>query len=468
MRKKVCVILAVTVGVLTAAVLTTGILMAMHYRTGFGYETWVNGVYCTGRDVVSVDQELSAADLDRRITITGLNGRKYELHIDRSMYRVSYADGLKDIWENPEYKWYQFWTARKTEYRIEPGVSYDEQAVEELIRNIPLLTEARDYQGERVEIYRDEDGFHLKDDTYDILNVRSAERVILEAVRTGQEEVDLVAARCYRDRQKYPKEQRLLDLYDRLVEFQNFHSIYVMGDERVVIDPGLVSTWVLTDGNGYVTDEEGNPVLSEKAVSDFVDSLAERYDTYGRARVFQSTSRGEVTVPEGGTYGNEINREAETSYLIRALRERIEEEHEPEYIHKALYQGTDDIGNSYVEVDITEQTLYLYSEGELVLSTPIVTGNLKWNLGTPALTCAVYGKRRNAVLRGAGYDSPVKYWAPVYKNIGLHDAAWRKESSFGGETYLKNGSHGCINIPPSVMPEVYEHIFVGMPVIIYE
>ena len=85
MRKKVCVILAVTVGVLTAAVLTTGILMAMHYRTGFGYETWVNGVYCTGRDVVSVDQELSAADLDRRITITGLNGRKYELHIDRSL-----------------------------------------------------------------------------------------------------------------------------------------------------------------------------------------------------------------------------------------------------------------------------------------------------------------------------------------------------------------------------------------------
>jgi len=38
---------------------------------------------------------------------------------------------------------------------------------------------------------------------------------------------------------------------------------------------------------------------------------------------------------------------------------------------------------------------------------------------------------------------------PFNGGIGIHDASW-KNGLFGGSTYLTNGSHCCINTPPSV------------------
>ena len=49
--------------------------------------------------------------------------------------------------------------------------------------------------------------------------------------------------------------------------------------------------------------------------------------------------------------------------------------------------------------------------------------------------------------------------------IGIHDADWRDE--FGGEIYKTNGSHGCINVPSEVMPELYDMVELGTPVIMF-
>ena len=57
------------------------------------------------------------------------------------------------------------------------------------------------------------------------------------------------------------------------------------------------------------------------------------------------------------------------------------------------------------------------------------------------------------------YDCPVDYWMPFNGGVGLHDADWR--GSFGGEIYKKNGSHGCVNIPPKYADDVYNNVSVG-------
>ena len=44
-----------------------------------------------------------------------------------------------------------------------------------------------------------------------------------------------------------------------------------------------------------------------------------------------------------------------------------------------------------------------------------------------------------------------------------HDADWR--SSFGGEIYKTNGSHGCINLPPAKAAVLYDHVYKNMPII---
>ncbi len=56
-----------------------------------------------------------------------------------------------------------------------------------------------------------------------------------------------------------------------------------------------------------MTDQTGNFVLDEEAVTAYVEQLAEKYDGYGRTRQFHST-RGDVITIEGGTYGSKLIR----------------------------------------------------------------------------------------------------------------------------------------------------------------
>lgn len=115
---------------------------------------------------------------------------------------------------------------------------------------------------------------------------------------------------------------------------------------------------------------------------------------------------------EGGIYGNEIDREAEKEYLLDAFVSRKREIHTPVYSKMAKEQGSDDIGDTYIEVDMTDQKLYYYVDGELVIETPVVTGNTSLRRGTPSGTNYVYAKQRNRTLRGPDYASFVKYWIP--------------------------------------------------------
>ena len=91
---------------------------------------------------------------------------------------------------------------------------------------------------------------------------------------------------------------------------------------------------------------------------------------------------------------------------------------------------------------------------------------------TPNGTYYIYNKERNRVLRGTKqpngkyeYESPVSYWMPFNKGIGLHDASWR--STFGGNIYINSGSHGCINLPTGFAGSLYSQIYVNLPVVVY-
>ena len=130
-----------------------------------------------------------------------------------------------------------------------------------------------------------------------------------------------------------------------------------------------------------------------------------------------------------------------------------------------MIKGKNDIGDSYVEADLTNQHLYLYQDGEVVLETDFVSGRINNNSRTPEGIFGITYKTRNAVLRGEGYATPVNYWMPFYGNYGMHDATWR--GAFGGDIYLTNGSHGCINLPLNMAEQIYGYVFKGFPVICY-
>ena len=137
----------------------------------------------------------------------------------------------------------------------------------------------------------------------------------------------------------------------------------------------------------------------------------------------------------------------------------------------AASHGDTDYGNSYIEIDMGEQNVYVYVDGECVFETPCVTGKMVKDRSTPEGLYAIRYKQTNRVLTGynpdgsVSYRSPVKYWMPFNKGVGLHDASWRRK--FGGDLYKTSGSHGCINLPKDAAAQIYEIVYPGMPVMCY-
>ena len=86
--------------------------------------------------------------------------------------------------------------------------------------------------------------------------------------------------------------------------------------------------------------------------------------------------------------------------------------------------------------------------------------------GTPSGFYKTYDKQRDKTLTGDDYSTLVHYWMRLNNaGIGIHDAYWKHE--FGGDIYLSNGSHGCINCPPDMAELLWNNVKSKTPVIVY-
>lgn len=119
---------------------------------------------------------------------------------------------------------------------------------------------------------------------------------------------------------------------------------------------------------------------------------------------------------------------------------------------------------TYIEVSVAQQHMWFYENGKLVVDTDVVTGN-KDSADTPTGTYSIESRAQDTTLTGEGYSSFVSYWMGFYGGYGIHDASWR--SSFGGDIYEGNGSHGCVNTPYEKVKIIYEHTDYGTPVYVY-
>lgn len=117
-----------------------------------------------------------------------------------------------------------------------------------------------------------------------------------------------------------------------------------------------------------------------------------------------------------------------------------------------------------VEVSVDNQYVWFYWEGKLIAETPVVTGDVATLCDTPKGAFRVSYKQADTFLVGATWNDHVDYWIPYFGNYGIHDSDWRDE--YGGDIYLNSGSHGCVNTPLEPMSIIFEHAYVGMPVIV--
>lgn len=472
MRK---IIIRIISAVCAAAALLTAAVIALneiYYKDVFPAGVWINGLYCTGMTPQAVADDLDSVMQENveRVTVRMADGACYELNPGEYGVTASYRSVIEDIYkENSGYSWLKNLLCGRV-YEAEPDYCYDTETMREKLSGLSWLNERLYNPENTVSIVRsEEEGYILSDETKDLLLKDEAVELICEGIVNQLTDIDLSSdenkSLCYKSIPYTDEMKDTLEKWKGVSKLQSFHMLYVFGDRQELICAGVTADWLALDDEGnLVFDENNNPVTDESVIEEYVAYLSTKYDTVGTEREFKATS-GKTVKIEGGSYGNAIDTEAEYEFLLNAFLNGESGTRVPEYKTEVLEKGEDDIGDTYVEVDMGEQHMYYYKDGELVLDTPVVTGNMSRGWDTPSKVCYVYFKQKNRVLRGKNYATPVKYWMAVDGNIGIHDATWRDE--FGGDIYLTNGSHGCINTPLEVMSELYELVEEGTPVILF-
>ena len=122
---------------------------------------------------------------------------------------------------------------------------------------------------------------------------------------------------------------------------------------------------------------------------------------------------------------------------------------------------------TFVLVDISDQRLKFYKNGKLKMKADVVTGTRGVH-DTPTGTYSIRSKQRDIYLNGSTWSSHVDYWmAFIGSSYGLHDATWRSSGQFSNHgTYIRNGSHGCINMRYKDAAYLYDKVNIGTTVII--
>ncbi len=261
---------------------------------------------------------------------------------------------------------------------------------------------------------------------------------------------------------------------EALAEYEVTEITYLFGEEKAVLDYDIFGKWLSVDDKLTVT-------LDEEAVKNYVKELAEQYNTQFKERIFHTSVGVDVTIRASrNEFGYKIDEEAETAQLITDLKSFSKVEREPVYIEKNEWgnpyhysrNGMDDLNGNYVEVNLTRQHLWFYRDGSLVIESDIVSGCVAKERETQTGAFPLAYKESPRVLTGneaggsGSYSTKVQYWMAFYDGQGLHDASWR--GSFGGSIYKSSGSHGCVNLPPSVAKTIYANISTGMAIIVYK
>lgn len=444
-----------------------GLALGFYYQNNFPVNTWINGVYCTGKTIDEVNAELIGQTVVSDVVLLDAEGRKWTLEPEVIGLRPDYREALQAyLTQHASFLWMS-----NLYHPVSAGVEVkyvcDAAKLEEQVESLEFVRRDGELPEGCLVEYREQEGYCFRDGNRMRLDCGHMLEYIGECFLEGKLQIDLREGCCYRDLEDSPRDREQRELWEQVKEFLTKDITYDMGAEQLKLTPEILSAFLKTDEAGTPVLENGILVPDEENVGRWVEQLAKSYDTCGTVREFQST-RGDIVGVKYGTYGTRLDKEAERTYLLHMLQQGAGGEaqvHVPVYEKEGYVRGQDDIGGTYIEVDMTNQHMYYYVDGELALDTDVVTGNTGKRMGTPEGINYVYAKQRNRILRGDDYETPVKYWMPVKGGVGIHDADWRRK--FGGEIYKKNGSHGCVNTPPDVMAKLYDMVEIGTPVVMF-
>lgn len=456
--KSALIIMGILTCFLLIALLVCYLSTASFYAEHFFPGTVLNGVPVDKMTVEEAEDKVAQEVADYIFSIETRDGEKYQIIGPDIDYTYVPGTEIQDILDlQDEYQWISERDGKK-EIDLEVSASYNAQKLDKQVAQLPCFQ--KDYIQKPKDAYlRETDqGYELvKAEAGNQIRLADVQKLAREAVDMGREKLELTDE-VYEEPKVKSNNKKLKKALKNINSYLHTTIKYDVGEKGETLDSAKIKEW-LTIGADY------SVTLDESKVTAYVQYLASKYNTYGDVRVFK-TSLGDKVKIGGGDYGWVIDKEKEKAQLLSEISSGQTIEREPVFNQTAEVKSeTYDIGNTYVEVDYTNQHMYYYEKGKLKLESDVVTGNVSRNNGSPDGIYKIVYKERDATLVGENYASDVEYFMVFAYNVGFHDASWR--SDFGRDIYKASGSHGCINMPRNKAEKLYQILPTGTPVIAY-
>ena len=455
--KKIMIVLIIAFALLAAGAYGLGV---WYFRDHFLPGTIINGFHCSFMTV-----EESEALLNKKVgayvlAVETMNNGQESISAGQvDLVYVPDGSVQKFMESQDSLKWFLS-VGQESIYETKTAVVFDQDKMHEAVKGLRCMQSENITQPVDAGLVDDGEKFVISPEVEG--NAPDEEKLfalIKEAMTTGKTAVNLEAEGIYKKPSVYRDDEQLIENCERVNTFMDVIITYDFADRTETVDRNLIKNWLTRNENGDYT-------LDENLIAAYVDELGYKYDTFGSTRQFRTYDGRQITV-SGGDYGWVIDQRAEVPALKEAILSGVTQVREPIYTYKGWSRATNDIGYTYIEVDITNQRMVFYKDGYPIVDTPVVTGIPgNTDTATPTGCFAIDAMQSPAVLTGDGYQANVSYWMPFWGNVGIHDATWRSE--FGGTIYFSNGSHGCVNAPYDKVQQIYNNIDIGAPVIVYQ
>jgi len=454
-----------------AAVAVLGLLAGIYFGMSKKYEscfmpgTIVNGTDCSGKTVADVEAMLQKQVEEYTLVITGANEYREEI-LATEIDIVYNGEGLLDneFKKQNEYMWPKGFF-EKNEITAEANFQYDSEKLNEKIANLNCLKPENQVAAVAATVVYQDGQFIIQDETYGTqVDAAKLTETIVASVSGFQTTVDLTESGCYIQPRFTKDSAEVIAARDEMNKYLTANITYSLDNIIVNVDKNQIYQWVSVD-------ENMTPVISRDGVRTFAKTLNAKYDTPNRGGQI-TTPRGKVVNMPLAGYGRTVGTDSETNQLINDIKAGKTVTREPMFSRGETPEGQNIWGNTYLEVDITEQHMWFVVNGQVALETDVITGK-KGSNDTPTGVFNILEKIAGKNLRGRpgpdgkpSYIVWVDYWMRVtWSGIGFHDCTWH--SVFGGDRYVNNGSHGCINMPPEKAKELYAALPNGTPVVIH-
>lgn len=458
-RKKIIFCVIIVIVVLLVAGFIGYFVGENYYKSHFLKGTTVNGIDVSDMTVEELEQRIQQYTLT--IETKDSEGQKRQEKITGSQIGLQVvSDGdLQDVLNGQQSgKWI---LGSGKEYSVSSLTKYDEALWNKAMDTLECFSEEHTIKPQNAyvkEYDKSSKSFPMVEEVNgNEIDREKAEQVMTAAV--GKLEGMISFGEDYYKKPEITTEtESLKAFHEKLNQYANTNITYKFGEKTEELTGADICDWLIIDFENYQVS------LDAERVDKYVSYLRWNYDTIFGTRKFKTSYGPEVTI-EGGDYGWWMNKAEEVAGLTAQIEAGQSGERKPVYYQEAAAYGELDYGNTYVEINLTAQHLFLYVDGQKVMESDFTSGLPGPHL-TPPGTFAVTYTQRYAYLSGENYyRTPVSYWMPFNEDIGMHDATWKTQ--FGSQFYQSAGSHGCVNLPYNFAKALFSYVEKGMPVICY-